>query len=158
MSEDTSEGFADQPRDEPMKPMWRVGRKLGRTIYRNDVCVGMVDTEALAHEIVNRMNEPHWCNECEGVGEHESWCSAAVRGGHDERDTHNERKRREAQALEDNVRRVQILGGHEVVIVRRPASIELDAQGPGQQLSASDARKLAQMLLAEADRLEERTR
>ena len=73
-------------------------------------------------------------------------------------ETPNERKRREAQALEDNVRRVQILGGHEVVIVRRPTSIELDAQGPGQQLSASDARKLAQMLLAEADHLEERIR
>ena len=54
---------------------WRVGRKLGRTIYKDDVCVGMVDTSELATEIVNRMNEPTWCDECEGVGEHESWCS-----------------------------------------------------------------------------------
>jgi hypothetical protein len=35
---------------------WRVGRKLGRTIYKDDVCVGMVDTPALAEEIVATMN------------------------------------------------------------------------------------------------------
>jgi hypothetical protein len=27
---------------------WRVGRKLGRTLYLNDQCVGMVDTSAIA--------------------------------------------------------------------------------------------------------------
>jgi hypothetical protein len=31
---------------------WRVGRKLGRTIYKDDVCIGMVDTPELAEEIV----------------------------------------------------------------------------------------------------------
>jgi hypothetical protein len=35
---------------------WRVGRKLGRTLYKDDVCVGMVDTSALAAEIVATMN------------------------------------------------------------------------------------------------------
>jgi hypothetical protein len=36
---------------------WRVGRKLGRTLYREDLCVGMVDTPELAADIVKRMNE-----------------------------------------------------------------------------------------------------
>jgi hypothetical protein len=35
---------------------WRVGRTLGRTLYRDDVCVGMVDTPELAAEIVEKMN------------------------------------------------------------------------------------------------------
>ena len=56
--------------------------------------------------------------------------------------------------VEENVRRLRILGGHEVVFVRRPTTIELNAQGPGQQLTARDARKLAQALLAEADELD----
>lgn len=34
---------------------WRVGRKLGRTLYVDDVCVGMVDTRALAESIVDAM-------------------------------------------------------------------------------------------------------
>jgi len=36
--------------------MWRVGRKLGRTLYKDEVCVGMVDTKELAEAIVNAMN------------------------------------------------------------------------------------------------------
>jgi hypothetical protein len=36
---------------------WRVGRKLGRTLYCDDVCVGMVDTPELAAEIVAAMNK-----------------------------------------------------------------------------------------------------
>ena len=36
---------------------WRVGRKLGRTLYKDDRCVGMVDTPELAAEIVAAMNE-----------------------------------------------------------------------------------------------------
>lgn len=39
-----------------IEPRWRVGRKLGRTIYRDWVCVGMVDTPELAAEIVAAMN------------------------------------------------------------------------------------------------------
>jgi hypothetical protein len=35
---------------------WRVGRKLGRTLYKDDQCVGMVDTPELAAEIVRAMN------------------------------------------------------------------------------------------------------
>jgi hypothetical protein len=38
------------------KSRWRVGRKLGRTLYVDDVCVGMVDTASLAEEIVGAMN------------------------------------------------------------------------------------------------------
>lgn len=38
------------------KGVWRVGRKLGRTLYRDEVCVGMVDTPGLAAEIVAAMN------------------------------------------------------------------------------------------------------
>jgi hypothetical protein len=37
-------------------PRWRVGQKLGRTLYRQDRCVGMVDTPELASEIVAAMN------------------------------------------------------------------------------------------------------
>lgn len=35
---------------------WRVGTKLGRTIYRDDALVGLVDTQDLAAEIVASMN------------------------------------------------------------------------------------------------------
>lgn len=38
------------------EPRWRVGTKLGRTLYRDDQCVGMVDTRELAAEIVAAMN------------------------------------------------------------------------------------------------------
>jgi len=38
------------------EPRWRVGRKLGRTLYRDDVFVGMVDTPEIAAEIVQAMN------------------------------------------------------------------------------------------------------
>lgn len=36
---------------------WRVGRKLGRTLYRDEVFVGTVDTPEIAKEIVVAMNE-----------------------------------------------------------------------------------------------------
>jgi hypothetical protein len=36
--------------------VWRVGRKLGRTLYKDDICVGMVDTPELARAIVLAMN------------------------------------------------------------------------------------------------------
>jgi hypothetical protein len=35
---------------------WRVGRKLGRTLYRDEVCVGIVDTPEIAAEIVAACN------------------------------------------------------------------------------------------------------
>lgn len=35
---------------------WRVGNKLGRTLYRNDQIVGMVDSKELATEIVDALN------------------------------------------------------------------------------------------------------
>ncbi len=34
----------------------RIGRKLGRTLYRDEVCVGMVDTREIAKAIVDAMN------------------------------------------------------------------------------------------------------
>jgi len=37
-------------------PVWRTGRKLGRTLYRDEVCVGMVDTPELAAEVVAALN------------------------------------------------------------------------------------------------------
>ncbi len=39
-----------------MSETWRVGRKLGRTLYINDVVVGMVDTPEQAARIVEAMN------------------------------------------------------------------------------------------------------
>ncbi len=41
-----------------MSDTWRVGRKLGRTLYLNDEVVGMVDTSELAARIVDAMNVP----------------------------------------------------------------------------------------------------
>jgi hypothetical protein len=38
------------------EPRWRVGRKLGRTLYLDGQCVGMVDTPTLATSIVVAMN------------------------------------------------------------------------------------------------------
>jgi hypothetical protein len=35
---------------------WRVGTKLGRTLYRDEVLVGLVDTPEIAAEIVAAMN------------------------------------------------------------------------------------------------------
>ncbi len=35
---------------------WRVGRTLGRTLYKDGIVVGMVDTVALAEDIVEAMN------------------------------------------------------------------------------------------------------
>lgn len=37
-------------------PRWRVGTKLGRTLYRDGVCVGMLDTPELAREVVAALN------------------------------------------------------------------------------------------------------
>lgn len=38
------------------EPRWRVGRTLGRTLYREGRCVGMVDSPELAAEIVAALN------------------------------------------------------------------------------------------------------
>ena len=37
--------------------MWRVGRKVGRTLYRDEQLVGLMDTPELAAEVVEAMNE-----------------------------------------------------------------------------------------------------
>jgi hypothetical protein len=36
---------------------WRTGKKLGRTLYRDEVCVGIVDTPEIANEIVGALAE-----------------------------------------------------------------------------------------------------
>ncbi len=41
----------------PPPPRWRAGSKLGRTLYLDDHCVGMVDTPELATLIVSTMNK-----------------------------------------------------------------------------------------------------
>lgn len=35
---------------------WRVGRKLGRTLYRDEEFVGTMDTKEIAAEIIQAMN------------------------------------------------------------------------------------------------------
>lgn len=45
---------------------WRVGTKLGRTLYRDEVCVGMVDTPELAAELVEAINAAPVRTEAEG--------------------------------------------------------------------------------------------
>ncbi|MBI4020713.1 MAG: hypothetical protein HY369_00555 [Candidatus Aenigmarchaeota archaeon] len=41
---------------EEMTPRWRVGRTVGRTLYRDGELVGLMDTRGLAAEIVHAMN------------------------------------------------------------------------------------------------------
>jgi hypothetical protein len=43
--------------DQPQAAVtWRVGRKLGRTIYRDDALIGVMDTEADAARVVEAVN------------------------------------------------------------------------------------------------------
>lgn len=35
---------------------WRVGRKVGRTIYQGDTLIGMMDTPELARRVVDAVN------------------------------------------------------------------------------------------------------
>lgn len=56
---DRPEFFVDDKLGRQFKyflPRWRVGRKLLRTLYRDECCVGMVDTPDLAAEIVEALN------------------------------------------------------------------------------------------------------
>ena len=49
--------WSDAPRsNEALPGRWRTGRKLGRTLYFDDVCVGMVDRPEMAEAIVCAMN------------------------------------------------------------------------------------------------------
>ena len=58
---------------------WRVGRKLGRTLYKDEVCVGMVDSPELAKAICDTMNggqeAPCDCSEYNepGTSEDDLW-------------------------------------------------------------------------------------
>lgn len=45
-----------EQRREETQAAWRVGRKLGRTLYRHDALVGLIDDEETAAEIVAGMN------------------------------------------------------------------------------------------------------
>ncbi len=38
------------------KPVWRVGRKSGRTVYMHNMLVGMMDTPGIAKLVVDVMN------------------------------------------------------------------------------------------------------
>lgn len=44
------------PPPEQAPPRWRVGRKLGRTLYKDGVFCGTMDTPELAAAIVEAMN------------------------------------------------------------------------------------------------------
>lgn len=46
-----------------MKP-WRVGRKLGRTLYYLEQLVGLVDSKEIAEMIVKTMNKSWHCRSC----------------------------------------------------------------------------------------------
>lgn len=46
------------------EPRWRVGRKLGRTLYLDGQCVGMVYRPDLAADIVASMNAIGVCRDC----------------------------------------------------------------------------------------------
>ncbi len=38
------------------EPRWRVGRTVGRTVYLDDVLVGLMDTPELAAQVVAALN------------------------------------------------------------------------------------------------------
>lgn len=53
-------GFKNEVAEAPVAPAptaWRVGRKLGRTLYVGEGLVGIMDTPALAASVVAAMNE-----------------------------------------------------------------------------------------------------
>ena len=45
-------GAGSEPAVEP----WRVGRKVGRTLYRGDALIGLMDTRELAAQVVEAVN------------------------------------------------------------------------------------------------------
>jgi hypothetical protein len=64
----------------PDLPRWRVGRKLGRTLYLNDQCVGMVDTPEMAADIVAAMNAIPRCVRCGAPYDNTGACSRRLAG------------------------------------------------------------------------------
>jgi hypothetical protein len=44
----------DQSNEQVLQSTWRTGRTLGRTLYKDGICVGIVDTPELAAELVAR--------------------------------------------------------------------------------------------------------
>jgi len=57
------------PGSGPMtKPRWRVGTEVARAIYRNERCIGIVDSPEFAAEIVAAMNDAS-PNDREGIAE-----------------------------------------------------------------------------------------
>lgn len=68
-----SAGHKEDPVMSATPGTWRVGRRLGRTIYRDDQLVGLLDTVELAEQVVAAMNvpvggapttEPGCCDNC----------------------------------------------------------------------------------------------
>jgi hypothetical protein len=62
-----------------IRPAWRVGRSLGRTLYVGDTFVGVVDTPKLAAAIVEAMNgrpDNMTCGFC-GTKETPQWVDAS---------------------------------------------------------------------------------
>ncbi len=52
---------------EPDEPQYRVGRKVGRTIYRNDVLIGVMDTPELAQLAVDGMTDRDCGHDLEAI-------------------------------------------------------------------------------------------
>ncbi len=48
---------AQAPKEPGLTPRWRVGRTLGRTLYRDGLAVGVIETREIAEEIVRACNQ-----------------------------------------------------------------------------------------------------
>lgn len=64
----------------PEKPIWRVGAKVGRTIYRDNVLVGVMDTPGLAGEIVNAIQQEQASALIGRLDHYRIWTSAKAKG------------------------------------------------------------------------------
>lgn len=58
--------------------IWRQGNKLGRTLYIDNVCIGMVDTPAIAKSIVAAMNAKVKLPCCDRLRHKNSCCELAL--------------------------------------------------------------------------------
>lgn len=103
---------------------WRVGRTLGRTLYKDDVCIGMVDTPELATEIVIALNDLARAREttallqkrCQEALQHVESARPALKWVRNHAPRHDDHDQAHAQlALDHVLQAVDVLRGYSVV-------------------------------------------
>lgn len=76
----TIEAETLRAKEDDVEPRWRVGRTLGRTLYLDGHCVGMVDTVALATQIVDALNKSP--SRCTNVTSGGMWAAVQCERSH----------------------------------------------------------------------------